>query len=90
MSKVAEGGRRNYQTIRLGFRNLFCRLRIIIDPVPHGQFLPAGLKAHMPFKKVHMPFKRIPASPATLHTAMNDTPKKRQEIARPKSGRRAL
>jgi hypothetical protein len=66
MGRVAEGSRRNYQTIRLGIRNLFCRLRIIIDPVPHGQFLPAGLKAHMPFKKVHMPFKRIPARPGYL------------------------
>ena len=30
MGRVAEGSRRNYQTIRLGIRNLFCRLRIII------------------------------------------------------------
>ena len=66
MGRVAEGSRRNYQTIHLGIGNLFCRLRIIIGPVSHGQFLPAGLKAHMPFKKVHMPFKRIPARPGYL------------------------
>ncbi len=40
----------------------------------------------MPFKKVHMPLKRIPRGPVTLNTVMNDTPKKRQEIARPRSG----
>ena len=33
-----------------------------------------------------MPFKRIAASLATLNTFMNDTPKTRQEVARPRGG----
>ena len=44
MGKVAEGGRRHYQTLRRGSQNLFRRLSIIIGPVPHGQFLPVRLK----------------------------------------------
>ena len=86
MGRVAEGGRRNYETLRLGIQNFFRRLSITIGPAPYRQFLPVRLKIHMPFKKVHMPFKRITARPGYLAHSMNDTPKTRQEIARPRSG----
>ena len=42
MGRAAEGGRRNYQTLRLGIQNLSRRLSIIIGPcaawaVPAGE-----------------------------------------------------
>ena len=66
MARVAEGSRRNYETLRLGIQNFFRRLSITIGPAPHRQFLPVRQKIYMPFKKVHMPFKRITARPGYL------------------------
>ncbi len=51
MGRVAEGSRRNYETLRLGIQDLFPPPQHHNRPAPHGQFVSVGGRVHMPFKR---------------------------------------
>lgn len=51
MGRVAEGSRRNYETLRLGIQDLFRHLSIIIARRRTGSSYRLRGKVHMPFKQ---------------------------------------